>query len=65
MSEPEMKSTEFRQIHAGLGWNGTYLASVLGVSPDTVSRWRFGYELEPIRGPVVLAMRALASGWRP
>ena len=59
----EMDSAEFRQIQAGLGWNGTYLASTLGVAPDTISRWRFQAHL--ISGPSVIAMKALASGWRP
>lgn len=61
--KPEMTSTEFRTIQAELGWSGTFLAGRLGLAPDTISRMRF--QDRPIRGPVVLAMKALASGWRP
>jgi len=66
MAGYKMTSAEFRQIQATVGWNGRRLAAELGLSPDTVSRLRYGREARnPITGPVVLAMRALASGWRP
>lgn len=63
MAAHEITSDDFRSVQARVGWTGKKLADELGVAPDTVSRWR--YQAQPIRGPVALAMKALASGWRP
>lgn len=63
MMRPEMTSAEFRHLQNTLGWSNTRLAVSLDVSPDTVSRWRF--QKAALSGPVILAMKALASGWRP
>lgn len=63
MSKPKMTSAEFRLLQAEIGCTGKRLAGWLDLTPDTISRMRF--QEHPIRGPAVLAMKALASGWRP
>lgn len=54
---------DFRILQERIGCTGAQLARWLDVTPLTVTRYRTG--AMPIPGPVALAMKALAEGWRP
>ena len=58
-----MSPAEFITMQKHIGCNGAQLAQWLGVTPLTITRYRVGKTAIP--GPVELAMKALASGWRP
>jgi DNA-binding transcriptional regulator YdaS (Cro superfamily) len=58
-----MTMEEFRSCQQQIGCTGAQLARWLGIKPLTVTRYRTGALQIP--GPVALAMKALASGWRP
>jgi len=60
---PDMTADEFRILQDRIGCTGAQLARWLDVKPVSVTRWRTGATDVP--GPVALAMKALASGWRP
>jgi hypothetical protein len=59
----DMDKTEFTAIQATIGCTGTQLARWLDVKPLTITRYRTG--ANDIPGPVAVAMKALATGWRP
>jgi DNA-binding transcriptional regulator YdaS (Cro superfamily) len=58
-----MTTAEFNACLERIGCTGVRLATWLDVKPLTVTRWRTGAVAVP--GPAALAVRALASGWRP
>lgn len=58
-----MTAGEFIQLQERIGCSAAQLARWMGLSPLTVTRYRTG--AVPIPGPVALAMKALATGFRP
>jgi len=58
-----MNKDEFRNAQAKIGCSGVQLARWLDLTPLTVTRYRTGFM--PVPGPVAIAVKALASGWRP
>lgn len=59
----DMTQHEFVTAQERIGCTGSQLARWMGVTPLTITRYRTGTIAVP--GPVALAMKALASGWRP
>lgn len=59
----DMNDAQLRISIKQIGCTGAQLARWLGVTPLTVTRWRTGAIEVP--GPAALAIKALASGWRP
>jgi hypothetical protein len=59
----DMSCKEFIQAQERIGCTGAQLARWMGLSTLTITRYRTG--AAPVPGPVSLAMKALASGWRP
>lgn len=55
--------TRFCQLQEQIGCRGTWLADMLGMAPEHISKMRNGHV--PMRRVTELAMMALASGWRP
>lgn len=58
-----MDSKELQITMAKMGVPSVQIARWLKVAPVTVMRWRQG-KIE-IPGPAALAIKALATGWRP
>lgn len=54
---------DFSALQAKIGCTNIWLADMLGIAPEHVSRLRSG-KVKMSR-PIELAMLALASGWRP
>jgi DNA-binding transcriptional regulator YiaG len=54
---------EFKDAQERIGWSNRRMAAALGVTEDTVCIWRNGRREVP--GPVSVAVKALADGWRP
>ena len=54
-----MTPREFRDNRLALGLSTEQLAERLGVDPRSVRRWQNGHG--PIPGPVIIALRFLAS----
>lgn len=59
----DMNATEFIMVQDAIGCTGAQLARWLDVKPLTITRYRTG--ANDIPGPVAVAMKALATGWRP
>jgi len=59
----DMNKEDFRTAQAKIGCTAAQLARWLDLTPLTITRYRTGYL--PVPGPVSLAVKALASGWRP
>lgn len=58
-----MTQQEIIKAMDDIGCTGDRLARWLNVTPATVTNWRVGRRNIP--GPAVIAIKALASGWRP
>lgn len=58
-----MDAKEFIALQDKIGCTGAQLARWLDMRPLSITRYRTG--ANEIPGPVALAMRALADGWRP
>ena len=59
----DMTPNEFIALQDRMGCTGAQLARWLDLKPLSITRYRTG--ATEIPGPVALAMKALATGWRP
>lgn len=58
-----LSGAEVRYLRKHLGWSGEQFAEVMGVRPETVSRWE--NDKEPIGGGYERALRLMAMRERP
>ena len=55
--------TRFMQLQNAIGCKNGWLAAMLEVTPQHISRMRHG--TKPMSRPIELVMIALSQGWRP
>lgn len=58
-----MTAKQFQKLQSQIGMDNNELAALFTLHAQSISRFRTG--AQPIPGAVGIAMKALATGWRP